>query len=481
MEAFATNFAGLTSLYCAYPAPGKLDWVDITETISYKAYSQYSASEEFDIASLLFYLHSLVGDTAKYWKLIKDDHNNFKEYYDLFKAALPADKAVLLEDYAYRLGLYTMPEGNGKYDMGEPCKDTNKDGILQNNEPYGDLAFAVKPDGFIDKNKPLKTYLRSDLNVGTVSPANKARQTLAAPVDCSLTVEGSVPEYLLVKIETADGVTSALRAVWDGSVQLGLPGESAEGTVTVSVPGGKAIYSGDLAELCARRQEHPNQPVPLDTADISDGDLAPEGTITVATYGDGEATGVLQAHQLTPAQLSGAAHDYNPKAPAAQVVAEHTGAGQTTGGGQTNSVSPKPGGGSTSPKPGIYTPEPDIDQGILTTNYGPVIVIIVAVVVLAAAAILIIVLITRGKKKPAARGPMYGAPQSTPPANLPHPPMQTPPPGLPEQHAQNQSPPPMRPGESVPQPPPPARFCTGCGDPLAPGERFCTKCGRQMR
>ena len=469
-EGFATCFAALTQLYSGYPNPGDMGRIKLQTAGPYHIawWGENGGGEELAMASFLYKAHSLLADTAAYWALLKPDLINFKGYYDAIMQALPADAAQTLKEYAYEAGLYSMPFGNGRYDLGEPfldSKDTDgkKNGVRDQDEPYADLMFAVDPNtGRFIPYEPLQSIDGVDFKVGSVGGAGKNRQTVAETVDESLTLTGAVPEYVLIDIAADAGTTRHLYATEDGAVCLNLPDMPAEGTVTVTVPGGGVIYQGDLAALQAARDSHIGLPVPLDTAEISAGDLAPIGTLAVATYGDANASGVLEFPQISEAELAAAAQDYDPA----------TGpSGPGSGGGDAINDGGWDGGDV------IATPEPDMDYGFFATGFGAIVLIVLIVVLLAIVIIVIVLVARRGNKQ------RPGPPTSPPPGVMPpygvpmYPPPQK---NVPPYSRQPSGPRQAAPPVGAPPGKPPFERCPTCGTPAVQGSEFCSACGKKL-
>jgi hypothetical protein len=482
LEGFATCFAALTQLYSGYPNPGDLVKIKLQTTTPYHIawWGEDGCGEELAIASFLYETHSLVADTAAYWALLKPDLINFKGYYDAIMQALPAEAAQTLKDYAYQAGLYTMPFGNSQYDLGEPFRDLKdavgqKNGVRDPHEPFADLMFAVDPNTnkFIPY-EPIQTIEGVDMKIGLVGSAGLTRQTIAETVDESLTLSGAVPEYVLVDIAADGGTSRNLLATENGGVCLSLPELPATGTVTVSVPGGGVIYTGDLASLQAARDSHPGLPVPLDSAVISEDDLAPEGTLVVAAYGDSDASGVLEPTQMSDDELADAAQNYDPTA---ETGSAGPGSGDSEGYGGWNSD-----GGDV-----IVTPEPDMDQGFFATGLGAIVLIAIIVVILAVLIVVVVVIVRRGKNRGPGAGPYSGRPNAPmnpmPPYGAPPnrvPPYGAPPTAAPRYAAPPKAPPPKAPPLYGRPKPPPQEICPVCGAPAEPGSEFCQRCGKPL-
>ena len=434
LEGFATCYAALTQLYSGYPNPGALDNFALKTPSMFYAWGNLDGSgEEFAIASFLYYMHGVVGDTAAYWALLKPDRDNFKLYYDAFQKAVPADSALKLEEYAYSAGLYKMGYSDGRYNKGEPFRDSvgadgKKNGVYDEDELYADLSFAVDPKtNSIDISKPLKEQTWEQLKIGSVGGAGLPRSTIKEPLDCNLALKGTLPEYLLVDISSDSGTTRMLRAVNSAAVSLGLPYNRSEGTVKVSVPGGGVIYTGDLATLQAARDGHPGLPVALDTAQISKGNLAPAGTLVVATYGDISASGVMKTPVLSNDDLAAAAQGYDLTATLDEITV-------------VNNPADAPDNDADDGSDIISTPEPDMDYGIGTSSsLGSILIIAGILVIIILAVVLLIVILASRRKKQRLYVPTNPAPPIIPSSR-----------------------------------------CLGCGAPYAPGSNCCSNCGRPL-
>lgn len=69
LEGFATCYAGLTQQFSCYKNPNKVGWVNFSSPSAYIAWENNGASEEYAIASLLYYAHPQVGTIWEYWTL----------------------------------------------------------------------------------------------------------------------------------------------------------------------------------------------------------------------------------------------------------------------------------------------------------------------------------------------------------------------------------------------------------------------------
>lgn len=302
-EGFATFYAGLVQQFSGYPNPHVLDFIRLTAPSSYKAWGSFGTSEEFAIASLLYFAHPLVGDINQYWQLLRVNNQNFYEYYrDIRAYALSQSqaKAQQLDDYAFESGLFTMPFGNGQYDPGEPFRDLpdanrQMNGIREAHEPYADLMFDADAQGVVRFNKTIRDITNENLQIGAVSDAMRARRTLLEPANSYIWLSGEPVDYLLVTISGDFGETiRTLRDASGGRLYVRLPEKPSTGQVELAVPGGEIVYRGDLSELQQRYQKTFGRAVPLAEATIRSADLAPADTACVATYGSRNATGVLQ-------------------------------------------------------------------------------------------------------------------------------------------------------------------------------------------
>lgn len=317
LEAFATNYAALVQLYSGYPNPNILSFIQLENPSAYYPWSENGAFEELAIASFLYYAHEFVGNTERYWQILKEDRTNFKGYYDAFIDEADYAKKSF-EDYAYEAGLYSMPFGNGKHDPGEPFvdkKDANGDsnGVYDQGEEFYDLMFSLNPDtGYIDLDKALGEFKREDLKIGSIAPAGVERETFKKPKDENLLIVGDVPDYLLVDIISQNYNNRNLRALDENEVFLGLPPNLMEGTVRVSIPGGKTIYEGDLKALQEKKFKNMGLTSPIDRIEVENTDVNYDQQIIIPCYGDIEASGLMEIPYVAEEELLEAQKSYNP-------------------------------------------------------------------------------------------------------------------------------------------------------------------------
>jgi ribosomal protein L40E len=481
LEGFATFYAGLVQKYSGYKNPGKLDGIKLDDPHAYIAWWDNGKHEEYAIASLLYYAHDLIGDLQSYWTVLKPDRLNFAEYYAAIRAALSAEDAQKLDDYAYTEGLFTQPFGNGQCDKGEAYMDANGNQSYDAGEWYFDTMYQVDASGKIDPWTPLSEVDRSTIVIGSVAGAGQTRQSLIRPADQYLSLTGAVPEYLLVDLTTAQGTMRMLRAVDGDRILLGLPDLPTEGTVTVSVPGGGVVYTGDIAALQIERAAHPGQEIPLDAAEISWEALAPEGTQAVAAYGDPGATGVMETPVFSAEALAQAAQAYSQGTALEELANEEP---ASDSGWEDPDYDP----GSGSSEYEDYPEErPDEDASSGASRLLPV--LLIGAVVVAAVVTLLIVLGTRSRRRgfsppyPGPRAPDQGYPaqqyrgQQGPGQQIPV-----------QQHPGNRAPEASRVSGAIPVSDPsqapntviPPKVCPRCGAPCAPAAGFCPRCGTRL-
>lgn len=425
VEGFATAYAAMVQrAVMKLPDPASLSWINLAFPASYSAYSEDLNGEELSIAAWLYRMwsdsHEYNKNYKDFWDVIKVDLKNFNEYYEHINSSVGLQLPVL-PSYAKQLGLYKMPEGNGRYDPGEPYRDVNKNGRWDPGEPYGDLMWEVNPEtGRIDFSMPIREFEQNEPLVGTVADAGRPeRNSSNQPQNSFLHISGEKAEYLVVRVLPDVGHPIAtLSPVTENRVYIPLPGVPSTGRVEVLVPGGKQIYLGDIAALQQRFHETLWQSVPLAEADIDASQLAPAGTrIAMGVYGDPAATGAAETLRLPADEWKAIADGY----------AEDLGGGDLGGEGFAGMAVLF----------GTQGSAPDFPNSALM-------VIFAVCTVIAAAAILIVIQKRRRRASPAG----YPAPHQSGANSL------------------DQAPAADR------------KFCKHCGKPLPAAGKFCSGCGQ---
>lgn len=206
LEGFATAYAGLVEQYSGASVPGIIGGYILTDPPVYKAYGNNGEDEEFAIAALLFQTNQKYDDIQKFWNVISPDRLNFYEYYEAILEDLnsrsPAS-ASWLRQFTIDSGLFKMPFGNGRYDIGEPFKDYNDNGEFDEGEVFADLMYDRDEEGYAMFGNPIEEFREEELIVGKVAPANttetEPRYTTYQSQDSFLYLSGEIPDYVLVK------------------------------------------------------------------------------------------------------------------------------------------------------------------------------------------------------------------------------------------------------------------------------------------
>lgn len=306
LEGFATFYAAMVQKYSGYPDPDWMGNKHLTNPSLYIAYEKYNSSEEMAIASFLLEANTQFGKAkappTDYWKVLDTKRDDFSEYYNAIIERLDEIKGntSFLKDYAYYAGLFKMPFGDKKYNYGEPFQDLNKNKVWDENEPYGDLMFKADDNNSIldeDGNfvqETIKEFDYDDIKVGISAPSNMIRKTFQREENGYMSVTGSVPDYLLIRVYADNNSYATMEKVNDGRVFIGrLPGIE-NGRLEIIVPGGKTVYTCDTGDIKKRFSETYGTDKLLDTFIIKESQLAPKGTVACAVYGDITADGVMR-------------------------------------------------------------------------------------------------------------------------------------------------------------------------------------------
>ena len=393
-EGFASFYAALVRKYTGRENPEKLVRSDLSLSADNYAYNptRYGTSyEETAISSFLYNAENTIGDVKKMWSVLKPDRDCFRNYYDAVLGLMSESEQQYFKGVSTRLGLYSMPyAGNGKYDVGEPYLDENKNGVHDGvEEPYYDENGNKKydpPEPFTDENgngeydydepyddlndngeydygesfadvngnkvwDDCESYVDLDgdgkysegdtlydnngngkydegelfydliykweepFNMMVVEDpkkyeANKDKVVYGKVADykrssirndtpypdigyLSIGAQSGVelPDYYLVKIDIPnEGTYTSLRRSHGNRIFLFDPQVTNAGTVTVSIPGGEEIYSGDISYVGSRAIEMGSS-YDAALAYVISEKLADPNVIAVPTYGAKNASG----------------------------------------------------------------------------------------------------------------------------------------------------------------------------------------------
>ena len=315
-EGFATWYAGAVQRFGLYvePEPAEIgSQGSLNDSI--KVWDRNGVGEEFAIAHILY--KQLDFRTIKeLWSVLKPDRDNFFDYYNALTAQTflsgigkYADVKKSIDKLFVDCDFFKMPFGNGQYDASEPYTDSNKNGNYDAGEPYCDLmydfhAVPVQPMELLDEStlvigKSEAFNMTRDVSTQPSTTDNGVEAGSAATTYCFpnswLVLTGSPVQSVRIIVKP-DGQEpwAYLAPVQDGRVYIGLPGRFATGTIEASVPGGGAIWSGDIAELIQQFNDTLGTDTPLARATIEAAHLAPEGTIACPVGGSVTASGVLE-------------------------------------------------------------------------------------------------------------------------------------------------------------------------------------------
>jgi hypothetical protein len=280
-EGFATTYAALVRRFRGEKAPHVLGCYDIGDAGAYVAWKNNGLDEELAIAALLYNMYPYFQDPKDYWAILDVDRTDFYAYYKAFENELNDNEEAVyqLNRYAEQGGLYQMPFGNGRYDLGEPFRDLpNEDGEKNNRwdegEIYGDLMFRASDSGWIDQYWPLRP-LSGSLVLGKSSDALRDRNTIAYLPNSYIYLSGVyVPELVIRYYPEDKDMTTTLISVNDQKIYLGLISQAQDGWIEISVPGGNTIvYAEKIEVLQERKMQNTGKEIPLAEIEILNADL----------------------------------------------------------------------------------------------------------------------------------------------------------------------------------------------------------------
>ena len=306
MEGLATAYAVFVQDFRKDQNPHIAGPFNLEKPGNYVAWKDNGQYEELAIAALLYDMYKGYPDKAAFWKLLKPNYVNFYKYYQAIEADLASKSAkdqsasqrlAQLRNAAMAGGLFTMPYGDGQYNLGEPFLDkviagtSSGDGSRSADEVFADLMFAANAGNWIEEDTPLRTP-PADMNPGQSSDALRSRETIQLIPNSYLYFENMTDEIepyltrLVVTIRPKSGQPSKQLLTLEGDrIYLGLTSQSKQGKVTVSLPGGKTLYEGDLWELQMIRASNYGLSVPLATVDLGELDQKALQRNTAAFFG----------------------------------------------------------------------------------------------------------------------------------------------------------------------------------------------------
>jgi len=222
----------------------------------------YGIREEFSIARLFWSLKDILTiDTL--WKSVlrHKSPDLYNYYFVIIKSARNIDEATVnkVKDAFYANGLYKLPAGNKTYDVGEPYINyTGGTSSWDRGEPFRDIPSSLPA---IDYDK---------LKFGISSDDMKVRSSTFQLPNSNILLTGTIPQYVKVTITPETGETYAyIDKVANNTAYIGLPDYSDKGSITVDVPGGNQIYSGDIALLKEKIAKSWGQKVDLAEANVT--------------------------------------------------------------------------------------------------------------------------------------------------------------------------------------------------------------------
>jgi len=264
--------------------------------------------EEFSVSRALWQTSAALGAKSIWKNALSKKHDSLAKYYvDLLACPAPAGMSGTVEETVrqafYTNGLYRLPPGSMAYEPGEPFRDT-----VQNGQT--DLYDAG--DLFADIPALLPSAAKDATDLGSPSDQARVRSSLLLP-NSWIALSGENVEAVLVTIQPEGAAAYRwLAPVVDNRVYVGLPQGGGNGNVTLSVPGGKTVYTGDIAALYPILLKTFNTHASLDTAGIPASALPAETVYPGPTGGSTDTDGLLDPYFLREGPEDGQVLDERP-------------------------------------------------------------------------------------------------------------------------------------------------------------------------
>jgi len=306
LEGFASAFVAIAQHVRKEAMPHLAGPHDLGTPGNYVAWRNNGTDEELAVAIFLYKMYLQTNDPMKYWEIIKPDRYNLFEYYEAFEKALSGNqkKTEELWDLMLKGGLYKMPFGNGKYDFGEPFRDSKENKKYDSKEFFADLMFDTDSDGRIDEDKIIKSDKDDTIILGQSSDALRERKTTYKLNNSYIYLSGQLPQSVFIHMvpdnEPASKMLVPVEPSFDGGkVYIGLISRPLKGKVELSIPGGAVIYAGDIEQLQEKKKNTFGQDIPLAEVLIIANDHPLSTVKSVPVGGDPKASGILEIPKLT--------------------------------------------------------------------------------------------------------------------------------------------------------------------------------------
>lgn len=306
LEGFATAFVAISQHVRKESMPHLAGPHDLGTPGNYVAWRNNGTDEELAVAIFLYKMYLQTNAPMKYWEIIDPDRDNLLQYYNAFEKELSGSKKKTEElwDLMLKGGLYKMPFGNGKYDLGEPFRDSNKNEQYDSGEFFTDLMFDTDSDGRINEDKIIKSDKDDTLILGESSDALRERKTTYKLNNSFIYLSGQLPQNILIHIipdkEPAYKMLAPVEMSYiGGKVYIGLISRPLKGKIELSIPGGAVIYAGDIEQLQEKKKDTFGQDLPLAEVLIIANDHPLSTVKSAPTGGDPKSSGTLEIPKLT--------------------------------------------------------------------------------------------------------------------------------------------------------------------------------------
>lgn len=291
VEGFATWFVGEVRRHGPYAQPDRAHLIAEQGSLREprRAYDLGLTSEELAIASVLHRLSA--NDPGATWAALRPDRPHLQAYHAALRAAPPAGfDGPAVDRLFVEFGLYRQPYGNGEYDSWEPfLDDAPANGSFDPGERWGDLRYAeMERVGLLRELQPGESLApgQSADAAWTRDPARERHSTAVEP-GRRLAFEGELPSAVRVHSEPDGGTASAyVIALEDGHAPVAVPAGAGDGTLRVSIPGGRMVWIGRYSEVRARLRTPAGRVGPLAQVVVRAIDHPQSAVLPVAVDGD---------------------------------------------------------------------------------------------------------------------------------------------------------------------------------------------------
>lgn len=181
---------------------------------NYEPWDARGYDEEFAVASLLWDIYdtnnepgdSLSMSLDDIWRVLAVNRPNFYEYYKAFKARFPEKEKEIDEVFKLHGFFYDTREGNKKWDVYEPIRDTNNNGRYDEGEFFVDLSPSLNLKNFTyDYKFKLNISYEEGFKIGKATNYERKDRTQAVKIkDAFLKVDEKGPRFYKITVDYKD-------------------------------------------------------------------------------------------------------------------------------------------------------------------------------------------------------------------------------------------------------------------------------------